>query len=336
MTDTALVSTKSDQALWSAAFDVWMATLPANTAKAYRQSWSRVMQFSMKTPRDLERSDVARWVEKMSQDHQAASTVNQRLSGLSSFYKFLIDSYGMKIDNPASGKALRPRRQMWQGAHYLDVQGVRAFLAAINPYTLQGSRDYAIFLTYLFTGRRNSEIRNLRWSDIEASGAETYYHWQGKGKARKDQLPTPVINSIHAYLKINHRLETIQPSDFIFISSVCAQTIESAPLSARQIGRLLNKYTNRAGLQTHFRVHDLRHTAAMLRKQAGDDIETICEFLNQSNINTTRIYLHALEGHADSTWQTIGQMLGIDEGKAERIHKPRIPKRYGIRESGGI
>lgn len=321
----------------SEAFDAWMATLPANTARAYRQSWSSLMKYATKTPEELERSDVAKWMEYLQSKKVSGSTINQRLAGISSFYKFLNDGYGLKIDNPAAGKSLRSKRYPWQGAHYLDPDGVKGFLSMINPYTPQGSRDYALFICYLFTGRRNSEIRNLRWGDIESTGGDTWYHWQGKGKARKDLLPEPVIAAIYSYLKINHRLDGIQSEDYVFtamrdctshLNGNCARANINAPLSARQIGRLLNKYLNRSGVQTHFRVHDLRHTAAMLRKSAGEDIESICDFLDQSNINTTRLYLHALEGHADKAWRTVGQMLGIDCETKNRIHKTRIPHRY--------
>lgn len=322
----------------SEAFDAWMATLPANTARAYRQSWASLMQHAAKAPMELGRADVAKWVESIKNEGSSPSTVNQRLAGISSFFRYLNDSYGISIDNPAAGRALRNKRQMWQGAHYLDQDGARVFLSKINSNTPQGSRDYALFLTYLMTGRRNTEIRNLRWSDIESNNGQTYYRWQGKGKARKDLLPDPVINAILSYLKTNGRLDHIRPDEFIFkamrdctshLNHVRAQT--NAPLSARQIGRLLNKYLRYAGVKTHFRVHDLRHTAAMLRKAAGEDIESICEFLDQSNINTTRTYLHTLEGHADSAWRAVGQMLGVDcSNKQSRNHKPRVPHRYAV------
>jgi Site-specific recombinase XerD len=225
---------------------------------------------------------------------------------------------------------MRQKIHRWEGARFLDAEGVKQFLAVIDRSTIKGARDYALFTTYLFTGRRNSEIRMLRWGNIEVSGGETWYRWSGKGKSRRDQMPKPVISSIIDYLRISGRIDIIKPQDFIFISSVRAQT--STPISANQVRRLLGQYLHTAGFTTHFRVHDLRHTAAMLLKAAGADIETIQQILDHSNVNTTAIYVHSLEGHASQAWRGVGELLGMT-GEESRVHESRITPRDPKRKS---
>ena len=64
--------------------------------------------------------------------------------------------------------------------------------------------------------------------------------------------------------------------DFIFLDRT-----SNHPLSERRIGQMLKRYARLAGLDCHehIHVHDLRHTAAMLRRKAGADIKELQEFL---------------------------------------------------------
>ena len=79
------------------------------------------------------------------------------------------------------------------------------------------------------------------------------------------------------------------------------------------INKLVKRYAYRAGLDPRrITVHTLRHTAAMLRKQAGEDVEAISRFLNHSNLSITQIYLHQVEGATDTGWQKVEALLGLD------------------------
>jgi integrase len=186
-------------------------------------------------------------------------------------------------------------------------------------------------LAYLVTGRRNSEIRKLQYGDFEfdceaviSSEAvrRIYYRWTGKGRSRRDECPSIVWESIQDFLCAADKLESIQPDDYIFTPLTDraarlpnvdpARWTRNRPLSSREVGRLLKKYARRAGLDpSKIRVHTLRHTAAMLRKQAGDDIDQISTFLGHSSLSTTQIYLHRLSGQSDSSWLRVAELLGL-------------------------
>ena len=311
MTDTApIIKVRSSHEDWQRAFSAWLNTRAGNTSRAYRQAWASLIERSGKSPEEIETMDVAGWVEWMKSAGLNPATMNQRLAGISSFYRFMAGSSRQPVENPAAGQALRQKIFRWQGARYLDAQAVRDLLTGIDRESARGTRDYALILAYLFTGRRNSEIRVLRWGDIERNGDQCWYRWQGKGKARRDLLPEPVLQAMLDYLRISDRIGSIKKDSYIFISSRRREV--EAPLSASQVGRILNGHLRNAGISTHYRVHDLRHTAAMLRKTAGEDIESISQFLNHSNINTTMIYLHALEGRRDAGWRAVETLLNFD------------------------
>lgn len=322
----------SDHAEWMNCYSDWLGKLPDNTTRAYNGAWKELTGVSGKMPWELDRSDVVAWVRMMNARGLANSTISQRLAAISSYFTYLKDTTGIKIDI-TGGKVLRPKVRPFRNARYLSIEAVRALLGAMNPNTKRGSRDYALFLTYIMTGRRNSEIRNLKWGDIVHSGATVFYRWQGKGKGRLDELPRPCFNAITNYLKTNARLETIGAEESIFVaSSDCAKHLPSVKASAylaggaismHQVEDLLRTYKRKAGIVSQLRVHDLRHTAAMLRRAAGDDVEKISEFLAHSDLGTTQVYLHKIAGRQDTTWMTVGQMLGIGDTD-EELHTNKV------------
>lgn len=85
------------------------------------------------------------------------------------------------------------------------------------------------------------------------------------------------------------------------------------PVAGVTVRSALKYYARKAGLDWRsLRVHSLRHTAALLREKAGDSPEEIQQFLSHNNLATTQIYLHAIKGRQDTTWQTVAEMLGLE------------------------
>ncbi len=50
-------------------------------------------------------------------------------------------------------------------------------------------------------------------------------------------------------------------------------------------------------------VHIFRHSAARLRREAGESVEQVSRFLDHSSLAVTTVYLRQLEGDRDMTWQ---------------------------------
>lgn len=319
--------------LWLDAIDLWLSSRPAeNTRRAYRKAWEIFLAFSGKDPWEVGKADVQRWTEAMKKQGLSACTIGQRVAALSSFYSYAMDEYttvtpdGRELPlhehNPAAAKSLRPKVSPYDKAIHLSPEETRALLAAIRPTTVQGLRDRALFLTYLFTGRRNTEARSLKWGDIEENGERVWYRWSGKRKSGRNELPSPVWRAIRAYLAAAGRLEGMRDEDYIFtaisdrarrLKNVSASWKPTAqPLSMREVGALLKKYARRAGLDARkIHVHTLRHTAAMLRKEAGDNVEEIQRFLEHSSLAITQIYLHRVEGKTDTSWAKVEALLGL-------------------------
>lgn len=72
----------------------------------------------------------------------------------------------------------------------------------------------------------------------------------------------------------------------------------------------LRRYFRAAGLRPTG-VHIFRHSAAKLRREAGESVEQVSRFLDHSSLAVTSVYLRQLAGDRDTTWQQVAATLGI-------------------------
>ena len=322
-----LPETSERGAKWTNAFNRWLESKAQNSRRPYQRAWDRLLKFTGKRPWEISASDLENFTGEMRRQ-VSRSTLNQTLAAISSFYDYAQNKYvdfqdGQEIPlyyyNPAK-MVDRPKVQQYGKAHPLTSDEARALLQSIDRETIQGKRDYALILAYLATGRRNSEIRTLTWGQIEHDGQRIWYRWQGKrDSGGKYELPVPVWHAICDYLSAAGRLASMTSGNYIFTAITDHASRfpgvdhdPDRPLSSRYIRDIVKKYARLAGLDPdQVRVHDLRHTAALLREDAGEDFGNICSFLGQSNPKATMIYLHKIGGRKDRSWTTVQQMLEL-------------------------
>lgn len=330
---------------WQQAKDAWLAAKKRksgsdNTVRAYQNDWTQFFIFAGKAPWNVSSRDADEWIRHLQETGVSDSSINRKLAALSSFFQFVIDKFtfvgrdqierSIYIDQTGNTRAnpfRKPERfkvDQYNHSSPMSVETVRTVLKAINTGSLLGSRDYALLVAYLYTGRRSSEIANLRWQDLEADTVrgKYYYDWSGKGgKSRRDELPPPVWHAIHNFLKVTGRLETIRPADFIFqpvfgdraarLPNV-KDTSPNRPISGSMINRIVKRHFVKAGVPAdQIHTHTLRHTAAHLRYRDGDgqDLLEISRFLNHSSVAITQIYLSKMKKPVDTGWTEVEQLL---------------------------
>jgi integrase len=70
------------------------------------------------------------------------------------------------------------------------------------------------------------------------------------------------------------------------------------------------RYLAAAGLSPSG-LHILRHSAARLRRDAAESVETVSAFLDHSSLAVTTTYLRRLEGVEDHSWERVAAAIGI-------------------------
>ena len=230
-------------------------------------------------------------------------TIGARLACLSSFYRFLI-RMDVVSSNPCDALE-RPRVQVGT-PRGLSADDIRRLLTVI-PETPVGLRDRAIILTLTLTGRRRAEVLNLVVGDLKHEDGVTWYRYRGKGnKQGKRELPEPAYVALLAALSAFGRdIAAMAPDASLWPSSAGDRGVTSGTFYGN-----LRRYLKAAGLPLAG-VHIFRHSAAKLRRDAGESIENVSRVLDHSSLQVTSIYLRRLEGEADGSWGKVAAAIGL-------------------------
>jgi integrase/recombinase XerC/integrase/recombinase XerD len=233
----------------------------------------------------------------------SSATIGARIAAVSSFYRFAI-RMGLLASNPCD-KVERPRSYPAPARGWSAAQ-VRALLAAI-PDTVRGRRDRAILLTLILTGRRRSEVLSLTAGDLSLDGETVFYAYRGKGGKRgRRELPRPAYVAICRTLADAGLEITAMAPD----ASLWQAGAGSSGVSGGVVYGRFRRYQRSAGLPPAG-LHILRHTAAKLRRDAGESIEAVSAFLDHSSLAVTSVYLRRLEGETDTRWVDVAAAIGV-------------------------
>ena len=234
----------------------------------------------------------------------SAITIGSRIACLSSFYRFLI-RMDIVQSNPCD-KLQRPQVSP-SPPRGLSADQVHQLLAVI-PDSPVGLRDRAIILMLVLTGRRRAEVLGMKAGDLSIEGELTYYTYRGKGGKRgRRELPQPALDAI----KVGVAAFGIDPCTMVPETPLwpsCSDRTKG--LTSGTFYGNLQRYFRLAGI-TPAGVHIFRHTAAKLRRDVGESIENVSQFLDHSSLGVTTVYLRRLEGEKDRSWAKVAQAIGV-------------------------
>ena len=216
-------------------------------------------------------------------------TRNARLAAIHSLFRYAAlrhpehaASIGRVIEIPAK----RHERAL---ICYLDLDEIKALLAAPDRTSWLGRRDHAMLLMAIQTGLRVSELVSVEVGDVSLS---TGAHVRVIGKGRKERCATLTPETV-AVLREWMLERDGQPEQPLF------PTRRGGTLTTRAVALLLDKHTATASTACpslwgkRVTPHVLRHTNAMLLRAENIDILTIALWLGHESTKSTEIYLHA-------------------------------------------
>ena len=292
-----------DQALYAFLVEKGNRSGSRRTVEGYgRMLWPFFRELG-KTPDEVTPADVLAYAHGVGGRTPSATTVGARIACLSSFYRFLI-RMGLVRANPCD--ALERPRTVPAPARGYAAEEVRRLLAAV-PDTMAGRRDRAILLTLVLTGRRRAEVIDLRAGDLSPEGDTVFYAYRGKGGKRgRRELPRPAYEAIcRSLADVGKDLATMAPDESLWQAGASPAGISSGTVYSRFRRYLASARLAPTGL------HVLRHSAARLRREAGESVEAVSSFLDHSSLAVTTVYLRRLEGEADRSWPQVAAAIGV-------------------------
>lgn len=273
------------------------------TVDAYTRTLQRFFGTLGKTPEQVTPPDVFGFAHGIgpSGREPAAITIGARLACISSFYRFLIR---MEIVTRNPCDQLERPKVSPPPPRGLSADDIRRLLAVL-PKTPSGLRDRAIIVTLALTGRRRTEVLTMTAGSI-LFGEPVCYTYRGKGgKQGKRELPQPAFDAINAGLAAwGKSLGKMAPTESLWPAPSGKGLLDSTFYTN------LRRYLKAAGLPPSG-VHVLRHSAAKLRRDAGESVEDVSRFLDHSSLAVTTTYLRRLEGQEDRGWGNVAQALGL-------------------------
>ena len=130
------------------------------------------------------------------------------------------------------------------------------------------------FLFSCLCGLRVSDIRKLKWNDLQKSGERIRI--EIKMQKTKEPLYLPISDEALKWLPQQNEAKG---DDLIF------------PLTHEgTINKILQKWAKDAGVIKHISFHVARHTHATMMLTLGADLYTVSKLLGHKNIATTQIY----------------------------------------------
>lgn len=249
-----------------------------STAKHYMSDlsiWSRFV--NNKPPKEIDSNLVAEFVQEQCEQGLRASTINRRLSAISSFYTFLIsESEDDSLRNPVIWK----RHSIRQGHHLprdVSDETIHQLMTAIEH-----PRDRAMFELMIGAGLRVGEVVALQKDDIPPIDDMGLVRLRVRGKGDKERIVWLTRES-YRFLQqwLRKRPENGQTALFL--------NHRGQPLSVAGVQYRLKQYCQKTGIK--ITCHQLRHTYARRLVEQGMPIDSLAKLLGHNDLQTTQRYI---------------------------------------------
>ncbi len=269
--------------------------LSENTVESYMRDLRQFAHFILRQwdvpPRKVEREMIERYMERLYQRGREKTSQARNLSGIRSFYNFLL--LEEKIENSPAEFIETPKfgRQL---PDILTTGEIDRLLATIDTTTAKGRRDSAMLEVLYSCGLRVSELTSLRLSDLFFG--EGYIRVIGKGdKQRLVPVSTTARSKIQHWLDDRREMEKSRNEDAVFLNN------RGGKLTRVMIFTIIKQAAVRAGIDKQISPHTFRHSFATHLLEGGASIRQVQEMLGHESIITTEIYTHLDNQHLRRT-----------------------------------
>ena len=264
-------------------------SLSPNSVSAYVNDINKLIMFVEEhypdlTPETVKLAQLRKFVEWMNQNGISPRTQARTISGVKSFYKFLLIEEAVENDPTTLLESPRIGRKL---PEILTDDEINNLIDAIDVTKAEGLRNRAILETLYSCGLRVSELVDLKVSNLHFE--QEFLRIAGKGeRERLVPISKRAIEDIKKYL-VNSRKKLVIEKGF---ENVVFLNRRGRKLSRVMIFTIIKNLADKIKLEKNISPHTFRHSFASALVQGGADLRTVQEMLGHESILTTEIYAH--------------------------------------------
>jgi integrase/recombinase XerD len=264
-------------------------SLSDHSVEAYLHDVTKLTQYLLsvhqeKNPAALTLKDLQAFVKWIGELGMGATTQARIISGIRSFYKYLLTEQLITIDPSTLLEAPKTRRKL---PDTLSFEEIELLIGAIDLSSSEGTRNKAILETMYSCGLRVSELVGLKISCLYLDIG--FIRVIGKGdKERLVPIGSDAIKCIKIYKDSvrSHQMVSEKNQDILFLNR------RGNALSRVMIFYIIKSLALTAGITKVISPHTFRHSFATHLVEGGADLRAVQEMLGHESITTTEIYTH--------------------------------------------
>ena len=229
-------------------------------------------------------SDIIRdWMESLMDKGDMASTVNNRLSAVRSFFRFALSRGLVGRDPSHIVKGPKKQKPLPYFVREADINRLIDFPQMWGE-SYRDVRARTIIILFYETGMRLAELTALDDQDIDFVS----HQLKVTGKRNKQRI-IPFGQELEQTLRHYMALRDEQP---VRDDRALIQNDKGERMSRYQVERVVNTCLSRVTTQKKRSPHVLRHSFATAMLNNGAGLESVRKLLGHESVATTEIYTH--------------------------------------------
>jgi len=235
-------------------------------------------------PEKVKLDHLKAFVEWLNDKGVSPRTQARTISGIKSFYKYLLIEGKIGNDPTALLESPKIGRKL---PDILSMEEIDSLIDAIDLNKPEGQRNKAMLETLYSCGLRVSELVNLKITNLFFE--QGYIKVEGKGEKERLVPASPsAIEEINKYLNTyRKKLRINQDSENILFLNR-----RGRKLSRVMIFTIIKNLAEKVGMDKKISPHTFRHSFATHLINGGADLRAVQEMLGHESILTTEIYTH--------------------------------------------
>lgn len=275
-------------------------SLSQNSVSAYINDINKLISFldienKKVTPDKVKLQHLKSFVEWLNQKGVSPRTQARTISGIKSFFRYLLIEEKITSDPTTLLESPRIGRKL---PDVLSMEEIDLLIDSVDVTKPEGQRNRAMLETLYSCGLRVSELVNLKLSNLYFD--QNFIKIEGKGeKERLVPISKNAVEEIRKYIEGSRKDLNIskESANILFLNR------RGKKLSRVMIFTIIKGLAQKVGLEKKISPHTFRHSFATHLINGGADLRAVQEMLGHESIPTTEIYTHLDKDYLKATIQ---------------------------------